>query len=333
MDYGEMDYIEYIDALYSYPINFVILNTALWVAGLMFVVFLLNLKLKRFNNKFIRWTILISILLFLFSAMTMPSIKTAGNSRGWWYDWGIRRIVDNTNNTMLAYEGFQRATKFDEIALKQDWCIPYYELAEPFYHYTGPIEDNIRSLEPTLNNEKICEIAESIDSVTSISYLYKYSDSEILVIDTYPDGTLFVSKSTGFDWLNDGIVYRADIGDPLFYKYISTDLHRDLLDALINTDPEILPDSQPLDCEGALEYINVTMDGVSFSTYGYRKVGENSIFGDTIENVILQILDQVDETENQISYEEFGESIVPKHEEVGNTSLTNYRWVYYYYHR
>ncbi|MCX6646279.1 MAG: hypothetical protein NTY09_07975 [bacterium] len=317
----------------SYPIYFVIFKSALWLAGLFFIGYMMNQKLKRFNQHIFEWAICICLFLFVTSAIALPSILPAGDVRDRDYDLGVRQIIEHTNNTLLAYEEFQRANINDELAVKLLWCLPYHDLTDNVNYNTGPISDNIRALEQTINNEMLGEIGRSIDSVTSVSYLYKYRDSEILVINVYSDGTVFVSKSTGFYWLNDGIVNRADIGDPLFYKYISTDLYRDLLDAVINTDPEFLPDSQPLDCEGALEYVNVTMDGVSFSTYGYRKVGENSIFGDTIENVILQILDQVDEKENQVSYEEFGESIVPKHEEVGNTSLTNYRWVYYYYHQ
>lgn len=324
----------YFGALYTYPIYFVIFKSSLWVAGFLFVAYLVNMKFKRFKGESIRLTIYICIIMFFISAAAIPGIPTPMNSRDHDYEWGVDLIVNNFNNTMLAYKAFQNVPIYDEMAHKIQWCLPdYYNLTEYVDYYTGPIEDNIRALESTLNKVKINEIVGSDDSVTSVSYLYKFINQDVLVIDTYSDGSIFISRNAGFDWINDRTGYsREDRGDPLYYKYISTDLYRDLLDAIINTDPELLPDSQPLDCEGSLEYVNVTIDGVSFSTYGYRKVDENSIFGATIEDAILQILDQADEGENQISYEEYGESIVPKHEEVGNTSLTNYRWIYYYYH-
>ncbi len=339
--------MDFIGAHMTFLYLYLIYKFALWVAGFLFIAYLVNKKLKRFNDKFFKWTIFICIFLFIMVAIAGPSYEPPWHSRNKNYETGVIQIVHNNNNIYLAYEGFQRAQRFDEQALEAQWCLPYIDLTEYISYYTGSIEDNIRALEPTLNNEKINEIAESVDSVTSVSYLYKFMDYDILVVDTYADGTVLISMNADFNWKNDRAgLYWENRGDPVYYKYLSTDLYRDLLDALINIEPEHLPDSQtlgskesleyikytqPMFGKSSLEYINVTIGGVSFSAHGYRKIDENSIFGDTIEDAILEILDQADEDENQISYEEFWVSIAPKHEEVGNTSLTYCNWLYYYY--
>ncbi len=349
-----MEYSEHTAAVYIFPIVQFFYWGSQLLFGILLVLLLVNLKIKRFNNRIIIRALFILPILYFFLAQNFLSIPNPDSLMSEYYHDGTSSVI--RNNLKQAIHNFEQSQSYQELSYKMRHILVWTSDISESEFYTGSFEDNINALEPTLNTSIINEIAVSNDKATSISYLFKGDYLEYVLLDTFPDGSVFVSTRGSwrgnFDWLiEEGVTisnYDTTTSKEIsYFQYQSNDAFNDLLEAIINMESDALAQTDPLDCGPSMEYLNVTMDGVSYPTYqsmdygededdgcpGYHLVnrGENSAFGENVQEEIINILILTIENGDRITAEEFRDLSESKHEAVGNTSLTNYRWTYYFY--
>lgn len=347
-----MEYSEHTAAVYIFPIVQFLYWASILLFGVLLVLLLVNLKVKRFNNKTIILVIFILPILYFYLAQIYVSIPNPDSLMSEYYHDGTSSVI--RNNLKQGVHNFEQAQSYQETSYRMRYILGWTSDISESRFYTGSFEDNIHALEPTLDTAIINEIAVSNDKATSVSYLFKGDYLEFVLLDTYPDGSVFVSTRGSwrgnFNWLlEEGVTisdYETTASKKIsYFQYQSNYAFNDLLDAIINMEPDVLAQTDPLECGRSMEYLNVTMDGVSYPTYqsmdfgeaeGYSSYhsinrGENSAFGENVQEAIIEILILTIENGNRISAEEFRDLSESKHEEVGNTSLTNYRWSYFYY--
>ena len=166
-----MEYSEHTTAVYIFPIVWFLFWASILLFGITLVTFLVNLKVKRFNNKTIIRIIFILPILIFFLATYTASNHNPTSLMFKYYNRGVESII--WNNLMQAKEYFEQAQSYQETSYKMRHILGWTTDITESRLYTGSIEDKIHALEPTLNTSIINEIAVSNDKATSVSYLFK----------------------------------------------------------------------------------------------------------------------------------------------------------------
>jgi hypothetical protein len=233
------------------------------------------------------------------------------------------------NDTINAIGKFKLAQHYHDLGHKLEFLIGNSGTSSGNY-YTGEIEDNLNAMKYSLDRRTLREIAESSGDGTSIGYMFRTAEFDIVLLEAYSDGSVFIAVNR-----DQSEIFNDDIpptyNETLCLEYNSPSLCQVILSALLATDSDVDLEPGPMGNRGSLEYINITKGGSSYCAYGYNTTEGKSIFGASMQNIVTGILVSAFKDGSRISKEQILSITGAKDIEVGNTSLTNFRWAGYYY--